>query len=141
MISKIRIITVGKIKERYLLEGINEYLKRLKPFCKIEILELKDQGLQKEAEKIVYYLDAKSFILDDLGTQLSSEEFAALLKKEEGSLTFVIGGPEGIADSLKSGHKKISLSRMTFTHEMTRLILTEQIYRAYTIINNRAYHK
>jgi 23S rRNA (pseudouridine1915-N3)-methyltransferase len=141
MINKIRIIAIGKVKERYLLEGINEFLKRLRPFCKIEIIELKDTGLEKEAINISARIDSKTYLLDPLGNQLSSEELADFLKKEDGYLTLVIGGPEGIANPLKDKCKKLSLSKMTFLHEMTRLLMLEQIYRAYAIIHNKKYHK
>lgn len=141
MISRIKIIAIGKIKERYLQEGINEYLKRLTPFCRIEILELKNEGLEKEAKKIENYLNSNSYLLDANGKEFSSEEFAEFLKKSEGELTLVIGGDEGISDNLKARYKKISLSKMTLLHEMTRLVLLEQIYRGYMIINNRNYHK
>jgi 23S rRNA (pseudouridine1915-N3)-methyltransferase len=139
MISKIRIIAIGRIKERYLLEGINEYLKRLSRFCKIEIIKLKDEGIKKDSEKISRYSNA--FVLDAKGKQFSSEEFADFLKKNEGELSFIIGGPEGISEEIKKKSKLLSLSRMTFLHEMSRLILLEQIYRGYTIINNIPYHK
>ena len=141
MITKIRLIAIGKIKENYIREGINEYLKRLNPFCKIEVIELKDEGPEKEAKKIENYLDAQSYLLDSKGAEFSSEDFASFLKKLEGTLTFFIGGPEGISGEIKRKCKKISLSRMTFLHEMCRLFLLEQIYRAYTIIHNRNYHK
>jgi 23S rRNA (pseudouridine1915-N3)-methyltransferase len=141
MIPKIKIIAIGKIKERYLQEGINEYLKRLAPFCKIEILELKDEGIEKEAKKIENYLNSNSYLMDANGKESSSEEFAEFLKKSDGELILVIGGSEGISQSLKNKCKKISLSKMTFLHEMSRFILLEQIYRAYMIINKRTYHK
>jgi len=141
MINKIKVITIGKIKEKYLIEGINEFKKRLQRFCNIEIIELKDLGLEKEAEKILPYIKSKTFVLDAKGKSFSSEEFAELLKKEERELTFVIGGPEGISEKIKRNANLISLSKMTFLHEMTRLILLEQIYRAYTIIHRMPYHK
>jgi 23S rRNA (pseudouridine1915-N3)-methyltransferase len=144
MINKIRIIAVGKVKERYLLDGINEYLKRLKAFCKVEIIEMKDLGVQKEAIKMEEYLEDNrqaSFLLDNNGKEYDSVEFAGFLKQREGTLNLVIGGSEGISSELKSKYPKIALSKMTFLHEMTRLILLEQIYRGYMIINNRVYHK
>jgi 23S rRNA (pseudouridine1915-N3)-methyltransferase len=141
MISKIKIIAVGKVKERYITEGINEYLKRLSAFCKVEVVELKDEGMEKEAKKIIDRIDSKGYLLDALGEEFSSEGFSNLLKKEDGALTLVIGGHEGISESLKKRYKKVSLSKMTFTHEMARLFLLEQIYRGYMIIHNRNYHK
>lgn len=141
MITRVKIIAIGKIKEKYLLQGIDEYLKRLNRYCKIEIIELKDEGLEKEAEKLTKYLSKNTFILDANGKTTDSEGFAELFKKEEGEITFIIGGPGGISEKLKKAAKTLSLSKMTFLHEMTRLILLEQIYRAYNIIHNTAYHK
>jgi 23S rRNA (pseudouridine1915-N3)-methyltransferase len=141
MINKIRIVAVGKIKERYLQEGINEYLKRLKIFCKLEIIELTDLGTNKEAEKIEKFMNPQAYLLDNNGKEFDSLEFAEMLRKLEGGITFVIGGPMGISQSLKSKYQKISLSKMTFLHEMTRLVLLEQIYRGFMIVNNRQYHK
>ena len=141
--KKIRIVAVGKVKERHLLEGIAEYAKRLAPFCKLEIVELKDEGLAKEAKKLERYLGAGTFILDVDGKHLSSEEFAQLVKKHdgEGRLTFIIGGADGIDEGLKKAAPAISLSKMTFTHEMCRLFLMEQVYRAFMINGNRKYHR
>lgn len=141
MIKKIRIISMGKIKERYIQEGIDEYKKRLQPFCRLEALELKGEGIPKEAEKLSRYVGDNTFILDSGGKQFSSEEFASFIKTREGELTFIIGGSEGVESSLKKKAQLISLSRMTFLHEMCRLFLIEQIYRAYMIIHNRVYHK
>jgi len=141
MASKIRIIAVGKVKERYIIEGISEYLKRLKPFVKVDVIELKDGGLKKEAEKIANHLSSSTFVLDERGKQFSSLEFADMIKKIEGEITFVIGGADGIDESIKQKSKTLSLSKMTFLHEMTRLILLEQIYRSYMINSNRSYHK
>jgi 23S rRNA (pseudouridine1915-N3)-methyltransferase len=141
MISKIRLICIGKVKERYLQEGINEFLKRLTPYCKIEIIELKDRGIEKDSEMISEYINDKSYLLDANGTIMSSEEFAEFIKRNDGGVTFIIGGPDGFSEELKKKCKKISLSKMTFLHEMARLILLEQIYRGFMIINNRNYHK
>jgi 23S rRNA (pseudouridine1915-N3)-methyltransferase len=140
MLNKIKIVSIGKVKERYILEGINEFEKRLKPFCRIEFIELKDEGLKKESEKLEKYLSDKTYILDAKGTQLNSEDFAGFIKKQEQEITFIIGGPEGISEEIKKKSKLISLSKMTFTHEMCKLFLIEQIYRAYMINNNRGYY-
>lgn len=140
MTSKIKIIAVGKIKERYLQEGINEFIKRLSSLADIEIIELKDEGIKKDSEKIMKYLNNNSFILDAKGKSFSSEEFADFIKKNEQPITFIIGGPDGISEEVKNKSKLISLSKMTFTHEMTRLFFIEQIYRSFMIINNRSYY-
>jgi 23S rRNA (pseudouridine1915-N3)-methyltransferase len=140
MAKKIRIIAVGKIKDRSILEIIDEFKKRLTPFCDLTIKELKDEGMAKESNRIEEYLATDSYILDQGGKLLSSEEFAMLLKKSETQLTFIIGGPEGIDQKTKSRSRLISMSKMTFTHEMARLFLIEQIYRAWMINNNRTYY-
>ncbi len=141
MVSKIRIVAVGKVKESYLLEGIGEYAKRLGPFCKLELIELKDMGLAKEAKMLERYLGAGTFILDVGGKQFSSEEFAGFIKKHDRELTFIIGSADGIDESIKKRAPAISFSKMTFTHDMCRLVLIEQIYRAHMINANRQYHR
>ena len=143
MITKIKIVCVGKIKEKYILEGINEFLKRLDPFCKIKLIELKDEGLNEEAKKLKEQFSEKTLILDEKGAEFSSAEFAHLIKTLDYDLTLVIGGHNGISEELKKENKEklFSLSKMTFTHEMARLFLIEQIYRAYMINGNRKYHK
>jgi 23S rRNA (pseudouridine1915-N3)-methyltransferase len=140
MTSKIKIIAVGKIKEGYIREGTSEFMKRLSSLADVEIIELKDEGIKKDSEKIVKYLGSNSFIMDAAGKSMSSEEFSDSIKKSEQALTFIIGGPEGITDDVKKKSKLISLSKMTFTHEMARLFLVEQIYRAFMIISNRSYY-
>lgn len=141
---RIRLIAIGKIKEPYLAAGILEYEKRLKPYCKLEMNELKDEGMEKEAQKMEKYTGANTYLLDAAGRSLDSLEFSKLIKSAELAtppLTFVIGGPYGTPLELKKKCKCISLSKMTFTHEMCRLFLLEQIYRAYQIAQNRPYHR
>ncbi len=142
----IRLVAVGKIKEPHLAAGMAEFEKRLHPYCKLEIVELKDEGMEKEAEKMEKYsvTNPNAYILDAAGRQLDSLEFSKLVKSAELAsppLTFIIGGPDGIAPELKKKAKTISLSKMTFTHEMCRLFLLEQLYRAYQIAQNRPYHR
>jgi 23S rRNA (pseudouridine1915-N3)-methyltransferase len=140
MTKKIRIIAVGKIKDKNLSAIMDEFRKRITPFCDLIVQELKDEGIAKESLRIEGYLDSNAYLLDQAGKMLSSEEFAALLKKSEAQLTFIIGGPEGISPKTKTRSRLISLSEMTFTHEMARLFFIEQIYRACMINNNRAYY-
>ncbi len=137
MISKIKLITIGKVKEKYLLEGIKEYKKRLTPFVKLDIIELKENS-NPNLDK---YMGNNSYLLDANGAQYTSEEFSGLLKRVEGEITFIIGGAEGFSIDLKKKFKLISLSKMTFIHEMSQLIFLEQIYRGFMILNNRNYHK
>ena len=150
----IKIIVIGSLKEKYLLEATDEYLKRLKKYTEIEIIELKDENqyeinknIQKEAEKIEKYLNNKDYIiaLEINGTQLTSEEFAQKIDKiklETPNITFIIGGSYGLSKQITDkANYHLSFSKMTFPHQLFRVILLEQIYRAYKIINNENYHK
>lgn len=150
----IKIITVGSIKEKYLKEAIEEYLKRLKKYTNIEIIEVKDEGLveekksiQLEGEKISKYLNQKDYIitLEIEGKQISSEELAEKLNQiqiENSNITFIIGGSYGLSDEIKQKAKMhLSFSKMTFPHQLFRVLLLEQIYRAFKILNNESYHK
>lgn len=132
---KIKIIAVGKIKEQWIKSGIDEYLKRLR---NIEIIEIKDSIKKFEMEKIKTMCRGKVYVLDETGREMTSVEFSNIIKDE---ISFVIGGPDGTDDSLKKEFELISLSKMTFTHEMARLFLIEQIYRAKTIQDNKNYHR
>lgn len=139
--QKIRILSVGKTKEEWLNQAIQEYLKRLKGFLEIEFIWAKNdaQLLQLiEKENHVICLDAK-------GEAMTSEQFSSYLLKqlEEGGsrLTLVIGGPDGLPDTLRKGYPQISLSLLTFTHQLIRLMLVEQIYRAVEISKGSPYHK
>lgn len=133
---------MGKIKEAYLRGGLEEFLKRLKPYIDLEIIEIKDEGKEKESKKFLDLLGNNTFILDAEGKAFSSEEFSSFLKtNRDEKITLIIGGHDGFSDELKKKAQKISLSKMTFTHEMTRLILVEQIYRSCMIQANKPYHK
>ena len=155
---KIKIIALGKIKEKFLKDGIDEFLKRLTPYTSIEILELtpveiKDENLtqkalEQEAEKILANIKPNSYVitLEILGKQLSSEDFAQKINEITISgiseLVFVIGSSCGIANSVSQrADFKLSFSKMTFLHQFARLILLEQIYRAFKILKNETYHK
>ncbi len=150
----IKIITVGQIKEKYLKEAIEEYKKRISKYTNLEIIELKDEGLVEEekakkleAEKIERQLNDKDYIvtLEIEGKEYTSLEFAEKLRTiqiENSNITFIIGGSYGLADSIKSKAKMhLSFSKMTFPHQLFRVILLEQIYRSYKINNNENYHK
>ena len=138
--KSVKIYAVGKVKERNIQALIDEYLKRLKVFAKVEIVELKDRGIGKESEEIAKLIDGKTYLLDELGPQFSSIAFSELINDNE-EIKLIIGGADGINGEVKAKAKLLSLSRMTFTHELARLILAEQVYRAFMIINNRNYHK
>lgn len=157
---KIKIYCIGKIKEQYLKDGINEYLKRISPYSNIEIVEVIDSKVKdnpnasdikkakdEEGERVLKLIKNDLLIALDMNKkELLSEEFADFISKKmiEGgsSISFVIGGSYGLSDTLKERcNYSISLSKMTFLHQMTRLILLEQIYRAFKILNNETYHK
>ncbi|NLU27764.1 MAG: 23S rRNA (pseudouridine(1915)-N(3))-methyltransferase RlmH [Hungateiclostridium thermocellum] len=158
---KITIIAVGKIKEKYLKEGINEYSKRLSRYCKLEIIEVEDehapdnlssleeqQVKKREAERVVKRLKEGTLlvVLDVRGSKMSSEELARKLESffisGKSHVTFVIGGSLGIdKELLNMADFSLSLSDMTFPHQLTRLILLEQLYRSFKIINGETYHK
>lgn len=158
---KIRIFAIGKIKEAYLKEGINEYLTRLKPYTQIEIIELNDEPIPDnpneseinkakniEGERVLKLLKPQDYLISlDLDKkQYTSLEFAKYLDNKfvigGSNINFVIGGSYGLSDSLKKrANDSLSLSNMTFLHQMTRLLLLEQIYRAFKINRNETYHK
>jgi len=137
----IRIVSVGKLKESYLLEGLAEYQKRLRPFCKLEIIELKEEGMEKEAKQMERFVDGNTYVMDVLGKETDSIAFSDFIRKQGRQVTFIIGNANGVHESIKRRCKLLSLSKMTFTHDMCRLFLLEQIYRAYMIAGNRPYHK
>ena len=135
----IKIISVGRVKERSIVERIEYYSKLISR--KIIFIEIKDSNKEQEGAKISEKLSGKIFILSEEGTEFTSREFASELKKIEGDITFVIGGPFGLSETIKSKGTLISLSRMTFTHEMCKLFLLEQIYRGISINQGKKYHK
>lgn len=138
---KIRLLSVGKTKESWLNAAIDEYVKRLKESLIIEFIWAKnDEQLVSLAEKEPFLI-----CLDETGSQMTSEEFAVFLEKnlEKGGsrLAIVIGGAEGLSPVLKQRFPLISLSMLTFTHQLARLILVEQLYRAMEILKGSKYHK
>ena len=157
---KIKIYCIGKIKDQYLKDGVNEYIKRISAYASVEIIEVADSKVKdnpnnsdikkaknEEGERVLKQLKNDYLIGLDLNKkEPTSEEFAKFLhsKLVEGgsNISFVIGGSYGLSDELKKRcNTSISLSKLTFLHQMTRLILLEQIYRAFKILNNETYHK
>lgn len=158
---KITVITVGKLKEKYLKDAIAEYSKRLSKYCKLEIIEVADEKTpdhasetlenairDKEAERILKYLknDAYVITLEIGGKMLSSEEFAEKIDtlgiQGVSQIMFVIGGSIGLGQAvLERSDYALSFSRMTFPHQLMRVILLEQIYRGYRIVTGAPYHK
>ncbi len=155
---KIKIIALGKIKEKFLKEGIDEFLKRLTPYASIEIIEIpaieiKDENLtnkvlEEEGQKILSHVKPQSFLItmEIKGKMFSSEEFAKkieeLTNNGTSEIIFVIGSSCGISPIVSErANLKMSMSKMTFLHQFARLILVEQIYRAFKIIKGETYHK
>ena len=150
----ITILAIGKVKESYINTAIVDYLKRLAPYGKIKIEELKaekfnennhEQAKVIEGERIKTYLDkrgeARVIIMDELGKMIKSVDFSQLVDGEQRPIILVIGGSLGLADSIKNSYREhIALSALTLTHEMARLILVEQVYRGMTIAKGKIYH-
>ncbi len=139
---KIKLLVVGKLKEKHYREACEEYLKRLQKYCSLEVIEIKDEGKEKEAEKIIAKSqDAYVIVLTEEGKQYTSIQFATLLKKTEHNIIFIMGGPYGLDDVVKKrANLLLSLSVMTLPHELCRVVFLEQLYRAYTILKNEKYH-
>ncbi|UOE50365.1 23S rRNA (pseudouridine(1915)-N(3))-methyltransferase RlmH [Mucilaginibacter sp. SMC90] len=154
---KITFLTVGKTEDAYLKEGIDKYVKRLKHYTKLELAEIPElkntkalspeQQKAKEAELILKKITPLDFVIlmDEKGSEFTSTQFAAYINKKEistsANLIFIIGGPYGFDASVyQRANDKISLSRMTFSHQMVRLFFVEQLYRAYTIMKGEPYH-
>jgi len=157
----INIIAVGKIKEKYLQMGIDEFKKRLSRYCSLNVIEVSDEKApenlsdkeveivkQREGDRILDKIPPNSFViaLAIEGKNLSSEEFSdkiqSLMVDGVNDITFIIGGSLGLSkEVLDKSHYKLSFSRMTFPHQLMRLILLEQIYRAFKIMKNEPYHK
>jgi 23S rRNA (pseudouridine1915-N3)-methyltransferase len=161
MKMQIRVVAVGKIKEKFLQEGIAQYEKRLRPYVKLQVIEIPDEkrpasaspaiesaAKEKEGERILAAIPVDSCViaLDAKGQSWSSEELAASFGERELSgqnqLAFVIGGDIGLSPAvLARSNQRLSLSRMTFTHPMARFLLLEQVYRAFRILRGEPYHK
>ena len=150
-----KILCIGKIKEKFLVDVINEYKKRIEGFSKIEIVELKEyntpdisKNIENEGLEILNKITKDEYVitLEILGKILDSVAFSKHLENifnyHSSKITFVIGGSNGLSDMVKNrSNYKLSFSDMTFPHQLMRLILTEQLYRAITITNNKEYHK
>lgn len=155
---KINVVAVGKVKEKYFADGILEYSKRLSKFCEFNVVEVSEENYakvdtalintikEKEADRIMPHLKGQIFVMAIEGKKLSSERLASTLKElidgGIGVITFVIGGSYGVSDRIKQkANGLMSFSEMTFPHTLFRLMLTEQIYRAFSINSGSAYHK
>ena len=150
----IKIICVGKLKEKYWQDSCDEYIKRLQKYTNIEVKELQDekideevQALQKEKEKIEKVLNPKDYIItmEIEGKELSSLELSEKINNtliQNSNITFIIGGSYGIHKDIKDkSNFKLSFSKLTFPHQLFRILLLEQLYRSFKILNNEKYHK
>lgn len=150
----IKIICVGKIKEKFFKEAIEEYKKRLSKYTKLKIIEVEDYNTnneeiikQKEKQEILKYIEQKDYIitLEIEGNELTSIELSKKIEQlniTNPNITFIIGGSYGLDNEIKKiSNYKLSFSKLTFPHQLFRVILLEQIYRSYKIINNESYHK
>lgn len=143
----IKIICVGKVKEKYLQEAISDYMKRLSKYHRVQIVELEDSNIMEEKNKILKNIDNKDYVisLDIEGKQLSSLELAETIDKTfitKSNICFVIGGSYGLDIEVKKrANFSLSFSKLTFPHQLFRVILLEQIYRSFKIMNNETYHK
>ena len=147
----IKVICVGKIKEDYLKKGIEEYKKRISKYSKIEIIELIDESngniLEKERDKILKYINDKDYIitLEIDGNNVDSVELSKKIENiylNYSNIAFIIGGSYGLHDDIKSkSNYALSFSKLTFPHQLFRMMLLEQIYRSFKISNNETYHK
>ncbi len=151
----VRILCVGKLKEKYLLMAQDEYAKRLGAFCRLDIVERKeatlsanpspaliDKACGEESDALLSVSRGTLIALSPEGDRMTSEQFAALLKQYESDISFAIGGSHGLSASLKTkAARTISFSDLTMPHQLFRIVLLEQIYRAFMINSNRTYHK
>lgn len=156
---QITILQISKTKHDFVLQAEAEYLKRLQAWAKVNVVTLKESSTdsdsatarqkakEQEGERLLASLPEKTFlvVLDETGKEFSSPDFAKFVQKnrdfEGANLTFLIGGPFGLSDAVrKRANLLLSFSKFTFTHEMIRMLLLEQIYRAFTIISNKTYH-
>jgi 23S rRNA (pseudouridine1915-N3)-methyltransferase len=157
----IKIIAVGKLKEKYLREAFSEYEKRLSAFCRLTVDEVEQEklpdepsekeiskALETEADRILRKIPAESYVVPMCieGKQLTSEKFSELISREsangKNTFVFIIGGSCGLSERVKQkADFRLSMSEMTFPHRLARVMLAEQLYRAFAIMNNRKYHK
>ncbi len=142
----IKIICVGKLKEKYLIDACVEYSKRISKYTKIEIIELKDSNIIEEKNNILKHINKDYIItLDIAGNMIDSPTLAKKIDRiflTNPNITFIIGGSEGLHEDIKKiSNYKLSFSHLTFPHQLFRVMLLEQIYRSFKIMNNETYHK
>lgn len=144
---KVNLVAIGKLKETFFTDAVNEYAKRISRFASFKVTELLERKtLSEEADDILKKASGLLVVFDVKGEEVTSEELAKLIENAatngKSEFTFVIGSSEGLDDKVKNAaNKKISFGRVTYPHQLMRVIAAEQIYRAFTIINNVTYHK
>lgn len=150
--ARVKVVAVGKLKESYWREAAAEYLKRLSRYAKVEVIEV-DEGkgdvpktvVEREGGAIAERLEGSVWLMDLQGTPTSSEAFAEHLNRaliEQGTLTIVIGGSHGVSDRVRAAaHRRVQFGPQTMPHQLARVVVLEQLYRAFTILNGVTYHK
>jgi len=147
MSTKINLIWVGKTKEQFIRDGVRKYLRLLAPYAEVAVVEVREEKgsnvpvtIERESDRIIK-LKMPYVLMDEHGTQMTSVAFAGFIGREVPRINIVVGGAFGVSDEVRKGAKEsIALSTMTLTHEMARLLLLEQLYRAFSIINRKGYH-
>ena len=147
MLIKINLIWVGKTKEQFIRDGIEKYLKLLGHYADIDIVQVREEKgsnsvmtIEREGERIMK-LGMPYVLLDEQGMELTSVKFSGYISQHAPRINFVMGGAFGVSERVRAGAREtLSLSRMTFTHEMARIFLLEQLYRAFSIMNRKGYH-
>jgi len=143
----IKIVCVGKVKEKFYRDAIDEYMKRMSKYHKVNIIEVNDSNIKDETCEILKKIDNKDYVitLEIEGSSIDSIELSDLIDKtliNHSVITFVVGGSDGLGDEVKKrANYKLSFSKLTFPHQLFRVILLEQIYRSFKILNNETYHK
>ena len=149
----INLVCVGNLKEKFSRDSAQEYIKRLGAFCKLNLVEIKEQNqlenpsliLEKEGEQIIKNLKGFVILCDIVGQEISSENFAQKIKDismKNSTITFVVGGSYGVSENVRAlANERFSFSKMTFPHNLFRIMFLEQIYRAFTILSGKTYHK
>lgn len=145
MISRLKLTVVGKLKNKHLKMLVADYHKKIQRYLPFEIVEIKDSHKEKEGDRLLELIQKHNgpvIAFSEIGKSLGSRDFAQAIEKWEGVPLFIIGGPDGIDERvIRATNQTLSLSAMTFTHEMAQYIVAEQVFRAFTIINKTGYHR
>ena len=141
----IRLLVVGNLKEKFWADAVNEYFKRLTKYCKVEVVEIKESDKRKEAKDLRDKVKGHCILCDINGNIVSSEQLAGKIGRismTNSAITFIVGGSDGVSEGLHEViNERISFGRITLPHQLFRVVLCEQIYRAFTIMKGEKYHK